>query len=124
MISSNIAVNTGTCLACGRCVDHCIMDNLRLVLPPCRQASPLGINYQGIMRLATAGKRADAARLLRSSTPFGGFLAAWGDKAASQACSRSRKGGALDMARMLAWLAENEEGAVYAAEARPYAHSD
>ncbi len=124
MISSNIAVNTGTCLACGRCVDHCIMDNLRLVLPPCRQASPLGINYQGIMRLAAAGKRADAARLLRSSTPFGGFLAAWGDKAASQACSRSRKGGALDMARMLAWLAENEEGAVYAAEARPYAHSD
>ena len=123
MISSNISVNTGACLACGRCVDHCIMDNLRLVLPPCRQASPLGINYQGIMRLAAAGKRADAARLLRSCTPFGGFLAAWGDKAAAHACSRGRKGGALDMARVLSWLAKEEEEAVYAPELRPYASS-
>jgi NADPH-dependent glutamate synthase beta subunit-like oxidoreductase len=62
--------------------------------------------------------------MLRTCTPFGGFLAAWGDKAASQACSRGRKGGALDMARVLSWLAANEEKAVYAAELKPYACSD
>ncbi|MBP3730925.1 MAG: FAD-dependent oxidoreductase [Mailhella sp.] len=123
MNSSNIAVNANACLACGKCVDHCIMDNLRLVLPPCRQASPLGINYQGILRLTAAGKPAEAAKLLRSCTPFGGFLAVWGDKAASQACSRSRKGGALDMARVLSWLVQREESAVYSADPDPYAHS-
>ena len=124
MMSNNIAVNAQACLACGRCADHCIMDNLRLVLPPCRQASPLGVNYQAIMRLAAAGDSTGAARALRKSTPFGGFLAVWGDKAAAQACSRGRKGGALDMARILEWLVKKEEALVYGAALAPYARSD
>ena len=52
MNDSNIAIDVSKCLACGNCVDRCIMDNLRLVLPPCRQASLLDINYQGILPLA------------------------------------------------------------------------
>ncbi len=122
-MSNNIAVNSQICLACGKCVDHCIMDNLRLVLPPCRQASPLGVNYQAIMRFAAAGRTADAARALRSSTPFGGFLAVWGDKAAAHACSRSRKGGALEFAGILEWLVKKEEALVYGTELGPQARS-
>ena len=78
MNDSNIAIDVSKCLACGNCVDRCIMDNLRLVLPPCRQASLLDINYQGILRLAAQGNMTEAARELRRCTPFGGLLAAWG----------------------------------------------
>ena len=62
MNDSNIAIDTTLCLACGNCVDRCIMDNLRLSLPPCRQASPLGVNYQGVARLLASGKEEDAAQ--------------------------------------------------------------
>lgn len=113
MNDSNIAIDGSTCLACGRCVDRCIMDNLRLVLPPCRQASPLGINYQGILRLTARGDFAGAACELRRCTPFGGLLAALGDNAASRACSRGSRGGALNLAAILEFLARTQESLVY-----------
>ena len=118
MNDSNIAIDVTKCLACGNCVDRCIMDNLRLVLPPCRQASPLDINYQGILRLAAQGNMADAARELRRCTPFGGFLAAWGDSAASRACSRGHCGGALNFAGIIAFLVRTQESIVYGMEGR------
>ena len=109
MTSSNIAIDVTKCLACGNCVDRCIMDNLRLILPPCRQASPLGVNYQSVIRLIAEGKVEAAARELRRSTPFGGLLSVWGDAAASRACSRSHSGGSLNMAGLFAWLVETQE---------------
>lgn len=118
MNSSNIAIDVTKCLACGNCVDRCIMDNLRLVLPPCRQASPLGVNYQSVIRLIAEGKPEAAARELRRSTPFGGLLAAWGDAAAARACSRSHSGGALNMAGLFAWLVETQEAVVYSVPSR------
>ncbi len=116
MKDSNIAIDVSKCLACGNCVDRCIMDNLRLVLPPCRQASLMDINYQGIVRLAAQGKMKEAARELRRCTPFGGFLAAWGDGPAARACSRGRSGGALNFAGILAYLVHAQEDVVYGAD--------
>lgn len=123
MNDSNIAIDVSKCLACGNCVDRCIMDNLRLVLPPCRQASLLDINYQGILRLAAQGNMTEAARELRRCTPFGGFLAAWGDAPASRACSRGHSGGALNFAGILAYLVRTQEDAVYGPAGRlPRSH--
>lgn len=118
MNDSNIAIDVSKCLACGNCVDRCIMDNLRLVLPPCRQASPLGINYQGVLRLAAQGKMAEAAKELRRCTPFGGLLSAWGDEAASRVCSRGHAGGSLNFAGILEFLVRTQEDIVYGAEAK------
>ena len=118
MNDSNIAIDVSKCLACGNCVDRCIMDNLRLVLPPCRQASALGINYQGIVRLAAQGKMKEAARELRRCTPFGGMLAAWGDAPASRACSRGHSGGALNFSGILAYLLRTQEEVIYGVEER------
>ena len=119
MNDSNIAIDVSKCLACGNCVDRCIMDNLRLVLPPCRQASLLDINYQGILRLTAQGKMTEAARELRRCTPFGGFLAAWGDASASRVCSRGHNGGSLNFTGILAYL----EDAVYGPAGRlPRSH--
>ena len=113
MNDSNIAIDTSTCLACGNCVDRCIMDNLRLTLPPCRQASPLGINYQGIARLIASGKEEEAAKELRRATPFGGIVAALGDASAEKSCSRSHFGGALRFTDLLRYLVSVQSGIVY-----------
>lgn len=95
---SNIAVDVNACLACGRCVDRCIMDNLRLSLPPCRQGCPLDINCQGVLRLAALGRDEEAARELRRFTPFGGLLAHACAAPCETACSRKRLGDeALDI---------------------------
>ena len=119
MNDSNIAIDVSKCLACGNCVDRCIMDNLRLVRPPCRQASRLDITYQGIFRLTAQGKMTEAARELRRCTPFGGFLAAWGDASASRVCSRGHNGGSLNFTGILAYL----EDAVYGPAGRlPRSH--
>lgn len=114
MKDSNIAIDTTACLACGNCVDRCIMDNLRLSLPPCRQASVLGINYQGMARLLAAGKKEEAARELRRFTPFGGILAHFGDASAEKACSRGHYGGSLGFAALLRYLASSCPQIIYA----------
>lgn len=120
MSDSNIAVNVTTCLACGNCVDRCIMDNLRLSLPPCRQADPLGINYQGVLRLVAQGREEDAARELRRFTAFGGMLAFSASDAGERACSRKRMGNeGLDLRGILRYLAEHQGDIVYAAPRRP-----
>lgn len=120
MNDSNIAVDVTRCLACGNCVDRCIMDNLRLSLPPCRQADPLGVNYQGVLRLVALGRDDDAARELRRFTAFGGLLAFCGSDACEKACSRKRLGDdGLDMRGILRYLAENFEDIVYAAPCPP-----
>lgn len=115
---SNIAIDTTLCLACGNCVDRCIMDNLRLSLPPCRQASPLGVNYQGVARLLAADKEKEAARELRRSTPFAGILSVLGDPYAEKTCSRGQAGGALRFTELLRYLVAEQPGIIYGAETR------
>ena len=46
-LNDNIRIDRNKCTACGRCVEVCVLDNLRLQLSPCRQACPLGMNCQG-----------------------------------------------------------------------------
>lgn len=118
MNDSNIAIDTTLCLACGNCVDRCIMDNLRLSLPPCRQASPLGVNYQGVARLLASGKEEDAARELRRSTPFSGILSVLGDPYAEKTCSRGQAGGSLRFADLLRYLVAAQPDIVYGRESR------
>ena len=61
-LSNNIVVDRDKCIACGVCVERCILDNLRLLLPTCRQACPLDVNCQGYMKLIAAGKEEEASR--------------------------------------------------------------
>lgn len=112
---SNIAVDVNACLACGRCVDRCIMDNLRLSLPPCRQSCPLDLNCQGILRLIALDRDEEAARELRRLTPFGGLLAHVCAAPCETACSRKRLGDeALDIRGVVRSLAERFADIVHA----------
>ncbi len=55
-LNDNIRIDRNKCTACGRCVEVCVLDNLRLQLSPCRQACPLGMNCQGYIHHLAQGK--------------------------------------------------------------------
>lgn len=116
---NNIIIDSDKCLACGICVDRCIMDNLRLSLPPCRQADDLGINWQGIMRLIAQDRFEDAARELRRFAPLAGLLGKEDLGNSMQACTRKRAGNeSLDFPGVLQWLLENYEEIVWTGEVK------
>ena len=85
---SNIRIDRDKCIACGQCVDRCIMDNLRLSLAPCRQACPLQTNCQGYVRLTAEGKAREAAEELRKHTLFGRILGRVCTHPCEAACTR------------------------------------
>ena len=73
-LSDNIVVDTDKCTGCGICVETCVLDNLRLLLPPCRAACPLGLNCQGYIRLIANGEGERALEQIREILPFPGIL--------------------------------------------------
>ena len=109
MISDlNIQVNSDLCVACGTCVDRCIMDNLRLNISPCRIECPLHMNCQGYIRLLARGKGEQAAEELRKYTPFGGVLGRVCHHPCESVCERSKNGdGAVNIRAIKRYLADN-----------------
>lgn len=106
---SNVTVDRDKCVACGLCVDRCIMDNLRLSVAPCRQACPLSLNCQGYTRYIAKGKGLEGARELRARTPFGAILGRVCDHPCESACERktTTKDGAVHLRALKRYLADN-----------------
>lgn len=118
MISDvNIQVNGDECIACGACVDRCIMDNLRLSVAPCRQACPLDINCQGYLRLLAKGKGPEAAAELRKHTPFAALLGRICNQPCEKRCERGLKvqDGAVQIRAVKRYLADTYPDVVNAA---------
>jgi NADPH-dependent glutamate synthase beta subunit-like oxidoreductase len=91
MISDiNIKINRDVCFTCGTCVERCIMDNLRMLLAPCRVACPVHMNCQGYVRLLAQGKTEDAAKEIRRASPFAGILGRVCTHPCEQKCERRR----------------------------------
>lgn len=61
------------------------MDNLRVMLSPCRRQCPLGVNAQGYVRLIAMGEEEKALALVRETLPFPGIL--------GRVCSQPCEGG-------------------------------
>ena len=92
-LSDNIRIDRDKCTACGRCVEVCILDNLRLQLSPCRQASPLGMNCQGYIRQIARGKSEDGVEKIREAAPFGGILSRVCSRPCEAKCNRTKVDG-------------------------------
>ncbi len=92
-LSDNIRIDREKCTACMRCVEVCILDNLRIQWSPCRQACPLGMNCQEYTRLLALGKPDKGGETIREVTPFGGILGRVCSKPCEAACNRTQVDG-------------------------------
>ncbi|MCX5905989.1 MAG: FAD-dependent oxidoreductase [Deltaproteobacteria bacterium] len=89
-LNDNIRIDREKCTSCGRCVEVCILDNLRLQLSPCRQACPIGMNCQEYSRLLARGKGDKGLEKIRETVPFGGILGRICSKPCGAACNRAK----------------------------------
>ncbi len=104
----NIRVSRDLCIACGICVDRCIMDNLRLSVPPCAAACPLHMNCMGYVRMIAQGKEREAAEEMRKHTPFAGILGRVCSHPCEPECERAKMGdGAVHIRALKRYLADN-----------------
>lgn len=87
-LSDNIKIDPDKCIQCGKCVDTCILDNLRMKLAPCRQACPLGINAQGYVQLIARGEEAKAREMVRELLPFPEIISHICDAPCERKCHR------------------------------------
>lgn len=92
-LSDNIEIDKDKCTFCGKCVDTCILDNLRMKLAPCRQACPLGTNCQGYVQLIARGEEEKALEMVRRTLPFPGILGRICDHPCETACTRNETDG-------------------------------
>ena len=105
---NSIRVDRSKCVACGICVDRCIMDNLRLSIAPCRQACPVNMNCQGYIRLIASGREEEALEHLRPFGPLAMLIADACSAPCEKACARRKE------------ARKKEEGAVHILELKRY----
>jgi len=87
-LNDNIRIDRNKCNACGRCVEVCVLDNLRLQLSPCRQACPVGMNCQGYIHHLAQGKTDKGLEKIRETVPFGGILGRVCSRPCEAVCNR------------------------------------
>jgi len=87
-LSDNIRIDKKKCHACGRCVEVCVLDNLRLQLSPCRQACPIEMNCQGYILMLAQGKMEKGLEIVREAVPFAGILGRVCSRPCEAACNR------------------------------------
>lgn len=87
-LSDNIRIDPTSCVFCGVCVEHCVLDNLRMREAPCRAACPLGVNVQGFVQLAARGHDDRAREMVRRVLPFAAIACRVCDRPCEAACLR------------------------------------
>jgi NADPH-dependent glutamate synthase beta subunit-like oxidoreductase len=66
----SIAIDRDKCLACGVCEEYCVLDNIRVQVPPCRAACPININPQAYCTLLAMDRPDDALEMIYKDAPF------------------------------------------------------
>jgi len=66
----SIIIDRDKCLACGICEEYCVLDNIRVQIPPCRAACPMNINPQAYCTLVAMERPDDALAMIYKDVPF------------------------------------------------------
>ena len=118
----NIEIDYSKCLGCGICVERCILDNLRLAVPPCRAACPLHMNCQGYIRYIAMGEESKAAEHLRQYTPFANLLSRVCTAPCESECFRKEMDGeSVNIRALKRYLSDNYENTILSAGDTPKA---
>lgn len=104
----NIKIDMDKCIACGICVDRCIMDNLRLSVAPCRQTCPLHLNCQGYVSLIANNEIKSAFKTMESALPFIGILSKVCHAPCEKACVRSKVDAAIPIRGLKQFITDND----------------
>src|SRR5665647_518960 len=106
-LSQNIVVDIDKCIFCGKCMNVCIMDNLRLKLAPCRKACPMGLNCQGYVQLIARGEEEKALEVIKEDLLFPGILGRICHHPCESACNRNQvDGSGVDIKNLKRYLAD------------------
>ncbi len=89
-LSDNVSADKSKCIGCGECMEHCILDNIRLQQAPCYAACPLGINPQGYVQHTARGEIPQALEQLYKRTPFIGILGSVCSHVCEGQCNRNK----------------------------------
>ncbi len=89
-LSDNISIDKTKCIGCSKCVDRCVLDNLRLKQAPCFGACPLEINAQGYVQLIARGDVEGALNQIYERTPFAGILGNICNHPCETECNRNK----------------------------------
>jgi NADPH-dependent glutamate synthase beta subunit-like oxidoreductase len=92
-LSDNIVIDKDKCVYCSKCVNTCILDNLRMQLAPCRQACPLGVNCHGYVQLILRGEDEEALEMVERNLPFSSILGRICSADCEQECHRGKQDG-------------------------------
>ena len=120
---TNINVDRDLCIACGICVDRCVMDNLRLSVAPCRQSCPLHINCQGFIRLVAQGRKQQAIELLSEFWPFLDVLSLLCHAPCEKACARKKVDRSVNIRALYRYIAEKESEYIMGASQQVFERS-
>ncbi len=105
---TNIKIDMDKCIACGICVDRCIMDNLRLSVAPCRQSCPLHLNCQGYIQLIEKKDKNNILKIMETALPFIGILGKICHAPCEKACARSRVDAPIPIRGLSQYITDND----------------
>ena len=109
-LSDNIKIDPEKCIQCGKCVDTCILDNLRMKLAPCRQVCPLGVNAQGYIQLIARGEEDKAREVVGETLPFPEIVSRICDAPCERNCHRNDvTGQPVSIRALKRYLFENDQ---------------
>ena len=84
----SISIDRDKCLACGICEEYCVLDNIRVQIPPCRAACPINLNPQAYCTLLARDRPDDALGGIYKDVPFPRMLGYLCHAPCEKECSR------------------------------------
>lgn len=104
-----LIIESEKCLACGVCAERCILDNIRVQIPPCRAACPVDLNPQQFVTLIALGLASEAAEAFHASVPFPRLLAYLCPAPCQKLCTRRRVDQAVAIHALERYLVDSYE---------------